>query len=90
MTYVGSEEPDQPHICRSSLISVHCLTFYQVQSNLSGLNTNGSFAIANLNSFFSPYKILRIAQENKYLSKFSYFIMKLFLCVIRIASLRQS
>ena len=76
MTYVDSEEPDHPHICRSSLISVRCLTFYQVQSNLNGLNTNGSFAMANLNLFFSPYKILQITQENKYLSKFSYFIMK--------------
>ena len=30
------------------------------------------------NYFFSPYKILLIAQENKYLGIFSYFIMKLY------------
>ena len=28
--------------------------------------------------FFSPYKILPIAQENKYLMIFSYFIMELY------------
>ena len=28
--------------------------------------------------FFSPYKILQIAQENKYLGIFSYFIMELY------------
>ena len=30
------------------------------------------------NSFLSPYKILPKAQETKYLGKFSYFIMKLY------------
>ena len=34
--------------------------------------------MANLNSFLSPYKILPLAQEKKYLGKFSYFIMKLY------------
>ena len=42
------------------------------QSNLDGSNTDGSFTIANSNSFLSPYEILPIAQENKYLRKFSY------------------
>ena len=49
-----------------------------LQSNLNSLNTDGSFTMANLNSFFSPYEILLIAQENKYLGKFSYSIMKLY------------
>ena len=31
--------------------------------------------MANLNSFLSPYKIFSTTQENKYLEKFSYFIM---------------
>ena len=35
--------------------------------------------MANSNSFLSPYEMLPIAQENKYLGKFSYFIMKLFI-----------
>ena len=49
-----------------------------IQSNLDGSNTDGSFTMANSNSFLSPYEILLIAQENKYLGKFSYFIMKLY------------
>ena len=30
------------------------------------------------NLFMSPYEILPLAQENKYLRKFSHFIMKLY------------
>ena len=33
--------------------------------------------MANSNLFLSPYEILQIDQENKYLRKLSYFIMKL-------------
>ena len=50
----------------------------QIQSNLDDSNTDGSFTMANSNSFLSPYEILLIAQENKYLRKFSYFIVKLY------------
>ena len=42
---------------------------------------DGSFTMANSNSFLSPYEILPIAQENKenkYLRKFSYFIVTLY------------
>ena len=47
--------------------------------NLNGSNTDGSFTVDDSNSFFSPYKILPIAQENKYLMIFfSYFIMELY------------
>ena len=49
-----------------------------IQSNLDGLNTDNSFTMANSNSFLSPYEILLIAQENKYLMIFSYFIVKLY------------
>ena len=42
--------------------------------------------MANSDSFFSSYKILPIAQENKYLGKFSYFVMQMY--VIKIASSR--
>ena len=31
-----------------------------------------------IRTFLSPYEILPIAQENKYLRKFSYFIVKLY------------
>ena len=50
-----------------------------VQYNLNGSNPDGSFTVDDLNSFFSPYKILQIAQENKYLVIFfSDFIMELY------------
>ena len=48
----------------------------KLQYNLNGSNTDGSFTVDDSNSFFSPYKILPIAQENKYLGIFSYFIME--------------
>ena len=48
-----------------------------MQYNLNGSNPDGWFTVGNSNSFFSPYKILPIAQENKYLG-ISYFIMKLY------------
>ena len=48
------------------------------QSNFNDSNTNGSFAMANSNSFLSPYEDLSIAKENKYVGKCSYFIMKLY------------
>ena len=53
-----------------------------IQSNLSSSNTDGSFTTANSNSFFSLYKILPIAQENKYLRKLSYYIIKLYVVCI--------
>ena len=49
-----------------------------IQYNLNGPNIDGSFTVDDSNSFFSPYKILPIAQENKYLGIFSYFITKLY------------
>ena len=50
----------------------------QIQSNLNSSNTDDSFTMANSNSVLSPYEILPIDQENKYLRKLSYFIMKLY------------
>ena len=50
----------------------------KLQSNLNSSNTDGSFTMANSNSFLSPYEILPTDQENKYLRKLPYFIMKLF------------
>ena len=49
-----------------------------IQSNLNSSNTDGSFTMANSDSFLSPYEILPVDQENKYLRKFSYFNMKLY------------
>ena len=50
----------------------------KLQSNLNSSNIDGSFTMANSNSFLSPYEILPLAQENKYLGKFSYFVNKLY------------
>ena len=47
-------------------------------SSNNGSNTDGSTTMDNSNWFLSPYEILLLAQENKYLRKFSYFIMKLY------------
>ena len=47
----------------------------RIHYNLNGSNTNGSIKVDDSNSF---YKILPIAQENKYLGIFSYFIMELY------------
>ena len=44
--------------------------------NLYSLNTDGSFTMVNSNSFLCAYQIL--TQVNKYLKKFSYFIMILY------------
>ena len=49
-----------------------------IQLNLHSSNTDGSFTMANSNSVLSPYEILPMDQENKYLRKLSYFIMKLY------------
>ena len=55
------------------------MNLLKVHYNLNGSNTDGSFTVDDSNSFFSPYKILPIAQENKYLGIFfSYFIMELY------------
>ena len=57
-------------------------SFSYIQYNLNGSNTDGSFTLV-----FSPYKILPIAQENKYLTIFFLFYHRIVCCVlIRIAS----
>ena len=45
-----------------------------VQSNLNSSNNDGSFTIANSNSFWSPCEIL----PKQILGKFSYFVMNLY------------
>ena len=48
------------------------------QVSLNSSNIDSSFTMADLKSFLSPDEILPIIRENKYLGKFSYFIMKLY------------
>ena len=68
-----------PEIRINPEVSHPCLHLQGEEKNtVEGSNTDGSFTMANSNWFLSPYKILPIAQENKYLRKFSYFIVKLY------------
>ena len=60
--------------------------FAKVQYNLNGSNTDGSFTVDDLNSFFSPYKIFPIAQENKYLGIFFLFYHGIVCCVYSLES----
>ena len=52
-----------------------------LQSNLNSSNTDGSFTMANSNSVLSPYKILPIDQENKYLREAFLFHYEIVCCV---------
>ena len=64
---------------RRRCINVMCpLGIFSPQSKLNSSNTSGSFTLTNSYSFLSPFEILPIAQENKKLRKFSYFIMKVY------------
>ena len=60
------------------MIGFYFSCFRDIQSNPNSSNTDGSFTMANSNSFLSPYEILPIDQENTYLRQLSYFIMKLY------------
>ena len=54
---------------------------WEIQYNLNGSNPDGLFAVDDSNSFFSPYKILPVAQENKYLGIFFLFYQGIVCCV---------
>ena len=60
-----------------------------IQYNLNGSNTDGSFTVDDSNSFFNPYKILPIAQENKYLGIFFLFYREIVCCVYSLESPRR-
>ena len=47
---------------------------------------DGSFTVDDSNSFFSPYKILPITQENKYLEIFFLFYHEIVCCVYLLES----
>ena len=53
----------------------------QIQYNLNGSNTDGLFTLDDSNSFFSHYKVLQIAQENKLLMIFFLFNHEIVCCV---------
>ena len=62
---------------------------FNFQYNLNGSNPDGSFTVNDSNSFFSPYKILPIAQENKYLGIFFLFYHGIVRCVYSLESPRR-
>ena len=66
------------------------MTFWHLQWNLDDSNTDGSFTLNDSNSFLSPDEVLPIAQENKYLGKLSYFIMKLYMYVVCLMSTQHT
>ena len=47
-------------VCNTSVNS-----FINIQSNLNSSNTDGSFTMANSNSFLSPYQILLTAKKKR-------------------------
>ena len=55
--------------------------YNHLQYNLNGSNPDGSFTVDDSNSFFSPYRILPIAQENEYLGIFFLFYHGIVCCV---------
>ena len=71
--------PKQASLAQKLDFCVSVCGVLSIQYNLNGSNTDGSFTVDDSNSFFSPYKIFPIAQENKYLGIFfSYFITELY------------
>ena len=74
----GDEEADS-----SAFLWVLACVACVIQSNLDSSNTDGSFTMANSNSFLSPYETLPLAQENKYLGK---FYLEIVCCVYSLES----
>ena len=79
LTLTSDAAPNYKHMFRlhpGPLFHLWNITVNHIQSNLNSSNTDDSFTMAY--SVLSPYEILPIDQENKYLRKLSYFIMKLY------------
>ena len=49
------------------------ISYFVIQLNLSDSNTDGSFTMANSNSFLRSYEILSIAQENIFREIFLFY-----------------
>ena len=74
------------NICIKQIHDVGAKVYFHVQYNLNGSNPDGSLTVADSNSFVSPYKILPIAQENKYLRIFFLFYHGIVCCVYSLES----
>ena len=67
-------------------IEVTCKS--KLQSNLDGSNTDGSFTMANSNSFLGPYEILLIAQKQIFKEIFLFY-REIVCCVYSLESPRR-
>ena len=67
-------------------VIVACICCLQLQSNLDSSNTDGSFTMANSNSFLSPYEILPIALKNKIFGGIFLFYHKIVCCMYSLES----
>ena len=67
-----------------SHLSLRCSS--KLRYNLNGSNMDGSFTVDDSNSFFSPYKIFPIAEENKYLVIFFLFYHGIVCCMYSLES----
>ena len=72
---IQDEEKNLHHVSYRNRTELH------IQYNLNGSNTDDLFTVDESNSFFIPYKILPIAQENKYLMVFFLFYQGIVCCV---------
>ena len=64
------------------MYSYRTYLFTNLQLTVNDSNIDGLFTVANSISFLNLQEILPKAQENKYLGKLTYFIMKCMLCVL--------
>ena len=76
--------PASPQTHFSHYLSLQNLKY--LQYNLNGSNPDGLFTVDDSNSFFSSYKFLPIAQENKYLGFFFLFYHRIVCCVYSLES----
>ena len=58
------------------------MSYNSIQYNLNGSNPDGSFTVDDSNSFFSPYKILPVAQENKYILRYFFLFYHWIVCCV--------
>ena len=61
---MGECEPTLRAAVHTGGSGFHC-KYSRTSIDLNSSNTDGSLAMANSNSFLSPYEILPLAQENK-------------------------
>ena len=69
-----------------TVFDTHIWNQTYLQYNHNGSNTDGSFTVDDSNSFFSPYKILPIAQTKQIFADFFLFHHGIVCCVYSLES----